>query len=121
MNRYTIYCTPEQTKKALELGAPIQLWIGFEATHIPTGSFIENNVLYFIPTAEQMIGWLEEQPSIVTIGVNKSRCLKWEYFITKPCYNEIDNAYNYSSRKEAAHEAIDAALEYLSNNKGDKV
>lgn len=27
MNRYTIYCTPEQTKKALELGAPIEVFV----------------------------------------------------------------------------------------------
>lgn len=26
MNRYTIYCTAEQTKKALELGAPIKAY-----------------------------------------------------------------------------------------------
>lgn len=27
MEKYTAYCTPEQTKKALELGAPIRNFI----------------------------------------------------------------------------------------------
>ena len=82
MNRYTIYCTEEQTKKALELGAPLNCCYhndDFQNT-IKIGSlhYVE------IPTAEQMLGWLED---------------------------------NYESRKEATLAAIDAALEYLINNR----
>lgn len=126
MNRFTIYCTEGQTCKALELGAPIELESEYYNptendfkldNPIPCESFTNGYHYAKCPTADQMIGWLEEQPSIVTIGVNKSRCLKWEYFITKIGYNEIDSAYNYSSRKEATIAAIDAALEYLSINK----
>lgn len=101
MNRYTIYCTEEQTKKALELGAPIDSrWIGEEPN----------------PTAEQMIGWLEEQEvgcfvykkpdhpfsAIVRVGGVK------EQMIWAKCY---------SSRKEATLSAIDSALDYLIKNK----
>lgn len=52
MEEYTIYCTPEQTKKALELGAPI------EKDWIP--EFLFNNEYFSLknPTAEQMIGFI---------------------------------------------------------------
>lgn len=64
MNKYTIYCTAEQTRKALELGAPIER--GHESSRyfnfgVPT--FYDGNdevcrvknSIIFIPTAEQMI------------------------------------------------------------------
>lgn len=49
MEQYTIYCSDEQTKKALELGAPLEY-------HCPN----ERESVYHRPTAEQMLGWLEE-------------------------------------------------------------
>ena len=62
MEQYTIYCTEAQTKKAWELGAPIEYAKVIDAIkgkiiRIPqdTGGF------YIWPTAEQMFGWLEEQ------------------------------------------------------------
>lgn len=49
MKRYTVYCTKEQTEKALKLGAPIEM----EYLDLICKSFpIE-------PTAEEMLGWLE--------------------------------------------------------------
>lgn len=44
MEEYTIYCTEEQTKRALELGAPIKMFL----------DGMDN------PTAEQMIGFILE-------------------------------------------------------------
>lgn len=118
MSDYTCYCTPEQTKKALELGAPIQF---ASINDIRLGRYIEvegNNEAYEIPTAEQMIGWLEEREIKIT-------------FILTSAYgpNGLTNGYTpvvnfkwncetcYTSRKEATLVAIDAALEYLTNNK----
>lgn len=70
MNDYTIYCTEDQTKKALELGAPIELWSEYHKkqehdfkldTPIPCKQFTNGYCVASCPTAEQMIGWLEEQ------------------------------------------------------------
>lgn len=56
---YTIYCTPEQTKKALELGVPIEkkeIQVCDNAKHF----FWHDDFYYNYPTIEQMIGFLEE-------------------------------------------------------------
>lgn len=97
MNRYEIRCTPEQTRKAIELGAPI-------------------------PTAEQMLGWLEEQGLHINFDttseedINNCLIIKWEYFIYNKYHDIInDQYYEYPTRKKAILAAIDAALEYLSN------
>lgn len=131
MDRYTIYCTREQTKKAFELGAPIER--GHEYSRyfnigVPTYyddndevCRVKNSVI-FIPTAEQMIGWLEEQGISV-----KAMCFSWcnenkptwqvhAYQSTTNFWDEI--AFGHSeSCKEATLSAIDAALDYLSKNK----
>ena len=130
MNRYTIYCTEEQTKKDFELGAPIER--GHESSRyfnigVPT-FYDENdeicrvkNSVIFIPTAEEMIGWLEnvipvsEEFSIKQIIVESYFNGKWNYFLG---IEESENYYN--SRKEATLAAIDAALEYLSKAKEEQ-
>lgn len=113
---YTIYCTPEQTKKALELGAPIKYTLE---------RLIDSCFKPIIPTAEQMISWLEEQGMLIDvsfIGTDKPKMQGDKIFI----YHVFDlNEWKelipfsriYSSRKEATLASIDAALEYLSNNK----
>lgn len=67
---YTIYCTPEQTRKALELGAPLyKLSMSVEDSHLRDKSIRINTdeelIDYAIPTAEEMIGWLEVQKYII--------------------------------------------------------
>lgn len=111
-----IFCTEEQTKKALELGAPIK------KDTLENTSPIEvfNNCVYIIPTAEEMVGWLEEQGVSVEITMASQN-------IGYYSLNRIDSkgAFDftgrceetYSSRKEATLAAIDAALDYLSNKK----
>lgn len=90
MNRYTIYCTPtpSQTKKALDLGAPInkthanpsmlfvdrypkRFWVSTDDSKIDAGYVLA------IPTAEQMISWLEEQGIKITFTLNV--CLRPEW------------------------------------------
>lgn len=107
INRYTLFCTEAQTRKALELGAPL-----FKYTSIPNFAEvieISTSEYYEIPTAEQLIGWLEEQE-----GVDFS-LKKYEYYY----HSYINEKYigNFKTRKEATLAAIDAALEYLTKNK----
>lgn len=121
MNRYTIYCTPEQAKKALELGAPIDNSSNnFDSDCSDNIELLSNGLYAIIPTAEEMIGWLEEQGIQISLNVS--------------CFNEWDCAvYNTlmlsglvfesnwkKTRKEAILAAIDAALDYLTNNKKAK-
>lgn len=127
---YTIYCSPEQTKKALDLGAQINT-IGCTRGEIPLlDDYVElvvmddnTSIIGKIPTAEQMIGWLEWQKQIDEVVIYKYQRLGRRYW----CYDIYDeNGFcvsiddnrreGYSSRKEATLAAIDAALEYLSKN-----
>ena len=115
MEKYTIYCTEEQTKKALELGAPIISYHNaFTTNDIPHYTIEEGNgncMLYIIPTAEQMIGWLEEH--IDEIDACKKNDGTWFYIFypNNTIVNHIKEGF--SSRKEATLAAIDAALDYL--------
>lgn len=102
MNSYTICCTSEQAKKALELGAPI----------ITCENKRKNTLDIVIPTAEQMIGWLEEQDGIISVEIRKYS--KWCYQIA--IYDaSYDISRMFKTRKEATLAAIDVALEYLNN------
>lgn len=107
MKEYTIYCTPSQTKKALELGAPI-ISIPFGAYFCtPDNYFIYNDFAIEEPTTEQMINWLEKKGFYFRLD-------------TSGCSVEIDfnciiEKVNVP-RKEATLAAIDVALEYLTNN-----
>ena len=111
MERYAIYCTAEQTKKALELGAPIH------------ALYIEGNHElweYKIPTAEQMVGWMEEQELIDSIEITKSTIVneqgEWQYSVWDKEEQWDCGAHGFNSRKEATLAAIDATLNDLSNS-----
>lgn len=106
---YTIYCTLEQTKKALELGAPIEkkeIQVCDNAKHF----FWYDGFYYNYPTAEQMINWLEEY------GFN---------FETVSYYTMLEHdklgtmGFYEGTLNEEILTAIDAALDYLSNNYGN--
>lgn len=127
MPDYTLYCTEEQTKKALELGAPIyyhkNAYVGNSTPHFYIGEYgnHENGwILYLIPTAEQMIGWLEDNiRGVITISKNWHQgCMKFDWVIFDDFETIIEGSIVfYNSRKEATISAIDAALEYLFVNK----
>lgn len=118
MNKYIIPCTEEQTKKALELGAPIEKDVYTPVIRYEgIGYFVDKQqrFAYHIPTAEEMVGWLEEQGILIDIDTewNKSVLVYvWN------CENKslINNVF-HGSRREATPKAIDVALEYLANNK----
>lgn len=124
MYKYIIYCTPEQVKKALKLGAPIQKHASYYTvaphTHIcpvkdldelDKSSPIINDDLFIVPTAEQMLCWLEEQGFIIEIILSDENENPWTFTINK----DMD-VYVYNTRKEATLAAIDAALDYLFTN-----
>lgn len=133
MNQFTIYCTPEQTQKALELGAPIVLsekrdvyndypqeipgkigkYFTFEEAY--SCCFCNNYGAYKIPTAEQIIGWLYEQEKFSNICVRKT--MGGNYSSSCYCESETLLHKTFSSRQEATIAALMAAMEYLTNNK----
>lgn len=104
MKQYTIHCTEEQVKKALELGAPIE----FETL----GGSSNFDMKYTVtPTAEEMIGWLEEQGFYFYIMNDYHWREEVQY-----CNNWYHSKEDLGSRKEATLAAIDAALDYLVDN-----
>lgn len=115
MNQYTIHCTEEQTKKAFELGAPIvtlpnyEEFKGFPFVRCKNG----NEYPCQIPTAEQMIGWLEKQNILIeyTRFMGKYACRLLELHDNGERNLHIQTIG--SSRQEATLNAIDAALDYL--------
>lgn len=137
MNKYTIYCTEEQIEKALKLGAPIEInshpplngekfmWLSPPADAIAWN----NNTDCLVPTAEQMIGWQEEQGMFIEINTHRPNRVIADWKKTIYTFSVIDKfmtidkhgGYNgtihYPTRKEAILAAIDTALEYLTNNK----
>ena len=122
MNRYTIHCTEAQTRKALELGAPISsiknAYTRDDIPHFTNGKVGDEWTLYFIPTSEQMIGWLEEQDDIEEITIQRNRAFhSWAYLVTNKQNKLVSLKNIYQFRKEATLAAIDAALDYLITDK----
>lgn len=121
MNRYTIPCTEEQTKKALELGAPLYRLYGTgfsDYSDYIDMLIISDTETYAIPTAEEMVGWLEKQKIFVYIEPCFDISCSWH--IASKGYNKygyVSDTKVCKTRKEATLAAIDAALEYLLNNK----
>lgn len=117
MYKYTIPCTPEQTKKALELGAPLEhnTYAENDFIEAPMKKFPTVKTRLVIPTAEEMIGWLEEQ--IDNIDVIKDTDGTWNYLFYPTNSSKHEIGSKYTSRKEATLAAIDAALACLTNNK----
>lgn len=104
MNKYTIYCTAEQTKKALELGVPL-----FEAPYVGYFPVIktEDDIYYEVPTAEQMLGWLRSQGFRFCIN-DLEESTHWDVTI-----DDFFAIGELSTPKEATLAAIDAVLDYL--------
>lgn len=116
MSDYSCYCTPEQTVKALGLGAPI-FPIKARRTKETVISkcvieYDENTFTYVNPpTAEQMIGWLRSK------NIEFHFDDETDYWNIGDAHDDITPLrwYGYSDNKEL--DAIDAALEYLNNKK----
>lgn len=113
MNNFTIYCTPEQIKRALELGAPIRTTTEHLYNHPHEYQYwVEvdiqgNHYAAKIHTAEQMIGWLRTR-GFKFIFLDDT--LYWNVR-----YDSMLISSGYAQDKELA--AIDAALDHLENLK----
>lgn len=125
MDNYTIYCSEQQTKRALELGAPIKLigyvdCTGWDDEPTPANSIVNNGKYFEIPTAEQMIGWLRGKNILFRFDDETNY---WSICdANDDAFDDTsdDDAiplrwYNWSDNKELG--AIDVALEYLMNNR----
>ena len=113
MDKYTIYCTEEQTRKALELGAPIEVDFQFNSKTV-----IINNKAYIVPTAEQMMGWLRKEKGLfVETYLNCECCYSFSPIVSIKEDGEIIQLEAEDDPDMATIVAIDAALEYLTNNK----
>lgn len=115
MERYTIYCTAEQIRKALELGAPII--IETEKIGLPNISFGYHRNTFITPTAEQMISFIESI-SEIQITIEKQAADRFRVWVKERCtpLSDIILICSYKSRKEATLAAIDATLDYLITN-----
>lgn len=113
MNRYTIPCTAEQTKRALALGAPIT------NIHTVCNDGITKEWKLVIPTAEQMMGWLRTKG--FAFGITEYNDHFNDHVSWRVANNQDKKWYISDNKskdiKEAALAAIDAALDYLSDNK----
>lgn len=135
LSDYTIYCTEEQTKKVLELGAPIAFDTYYSSIGIENAISGRNKNEYVlvynphrhddylckvltIPTAEQLIGWLEEQGVWIHFCKPNQRPELLSYSISNMGnpFRRVFIGGEFPTRKKATLAAIDAALEYLSNN-----
>lgn len=120
MSDYTLYCNTIQTRKAIELGAPIESKSLMGSPNSWTGKayIIEGNICALPPTAEQMISWLESNPLISEIRIEQNTFKHWFYVIYDEHSNYLPIGVKYSSsRQETTLAAIDAALDYLNKKK----
>lgn len=111
MEEYTIYCSAEQTKRALKLGAPIK---NVHYNNDGGYEYADN------PTAEQMLEWLKTNGFVFGItdyndGFNDHVFWRVSNQFDKKWYVADDKL---KDPKEAVLAAIDAALDYLKNKKG---
>lgn len=122
IDEYTIHCTAEQAKKALKLGASIEFeqtfrynWKDGKREPYPDIEVDKNGEPILIkPTAEQMIGWLEEKGFLFYICKDPVNENVWDYSICyKTIKNKIIGAINFKIKREATLAAIDVALDYL--------
>lgn len=112
---FTIHCTTEQIRQALELGAPIIADTREIKFAKPNGlPFDVDRVV--IPTAEQMIGWLESQEAIRSVEVTES--FMWHYRVRRNKHDDTEDWIQGArkTRPEATLAAIDAALGFLKDN-----
>lgn len=117
MNNYTIYCTEKQVRQAIELGAPVEYASNFNA-YLPHRmiDFVGESgkmecAQFVIPSVGQMIGWLRAKgfKFILSDVIDSDEGNNWWVAINDKLITQ-----GFNENKELG--AIDAALEYLSNN-----
>lgn len=130
MNKYTIWCTKEQAKRALALGAPLVEYseeadnYGIPELFVPVCQTEETAVVdkVEIPTAEQLKGWMleengllfliepdEYEPGVLHMVIHDMHIVGFDI------YGEVFGANDI---KQATLDAIDGALGYLEQKEG---
>lgn len=117
MDRDSTYCTEEQTKKALEAGAPIERkWDYYSEKPMENECYLGDHGFAKIPTVEWMMEWLKH--------ANGMKVQVYQYSGGFGCLlitgDEIFNERPYRSKDDALLATIDAALDYLLKSKEDK-
>lgn len=116
MEQYKIKCEEEQAYKALKLGAHLRIFSNrgqiSDETAKKWDMFNVGIVTYRLPSAEEMIGWIESNTHITQILIDGMEGT-WGYRIYKVTTSDALEANCYKTRKEATIAAIDAALDYL--------
>ena len=111
MDKFTQYCTTEQTKAALLLNAPIESEEWNRNYPLPRYWFGDEKTMrcYHIPTMEQMLGWLEQQGILVSVHYSI------DGYCTVCATKGFDRIYEsgYMSKGQALLCCIDRSLEYL--------
>lgn len=103
MEKYTNYCSKEQTIRAYKLGAPIELRIGL---------FKENRLIN--PTTQQMMNWMEKEHKInadIDFFRQKGYGASIDLEGKEVYYNFV--CQYFETRQEAELAVIDAALDYI--------
>lgn len=111
MKEFTIPCSEEQTRRALTLGAPIESQ-EFTGGELETDWFAEGDKCYHIPTSEQMMEWLRTKGVRFYIAEFETS-FYWNVTLDRGRDNK---EHEWGARaieyREAAKQAIDAALEF---------
>lgn len=115
---YTVYCTPEQAKKALALGAPLET-CDWRITNTNKYIELDNEKGWHIqiPTAEQMCGWLRTKGLFVEPYLNGECSYSFSPILSTKEDGEIMRLEAEDEYKKAALAAIDATLDYLEQKK----
>lgn len=134
IHTYKISCTSEQIKKAYSLGAPLMTF-GYEDLGDIKDKVLKLNgqvelestesggiLVAQVPTAEQMIGWLESEMGAEldvyrVFDLVLERTIKefeWSFWVGGfyDCSNTV-----FKSRTDATLDAIDHVLDYLISKK----
>lgn len=110
ISEYTTYCSEEQTRKALELGAPIETTKRLEPlVNRKYITDLDNYSAIIVPTAEQMMGWMRSK------GIQFHFDDETNYWRVSNELEPISISYGNSPKKELS--AIDAVLEYMGKQK----
>lgn len=115
MKKYDIYCTIEQTQKAYDLCAPIDVLTAYaEFDGFPTiwctDGFPRPCIL---PTNEEMCGWMYDNYNLM-VSVNEADNGKF-YYVLKHNGVEVCEWNSFDNKNDATKASIDAALEYISS------
>lgn len=131
MQDYELRCTAEQTRRAYALGAPINDYdgviydfdergcISVEGTPVLEIEQDEKRDWFYIPTTQQMIGWMREQG--VWIYVKGYRQYNTFYAcLQKQGLTRAEFTDDFEKPEQAELAAIDVALDYLEKKGGTK-